>query len=84
MGTGWRGLVWLWRDQDWRSVGRTGQVVRALADPAAQINPEGRTRSGRERDWQSAGSTDKPDKRRGAKQPAQPKGSRVGNKASNL
>ena len=26
--------TWLWRDRDWRSVGRTGQAVRALADPA--------------------------------------------------
>ena len=32
---GQRGLAWPWWDQDWRSVGRTSQAVRPLADPAA-------------------------------------------------
>ena len=56
-----------------------------------QINREGRTQSGGERGRQSSGSTprshtraDKPDKRRGAKQTAQPRAPARGNKASNL
>ena len=35
MGPGVERTAWLWRDRDWRSVGRTAQAVGALADPAA-------------------------------------------------
>ena len=58
----------------------------------AQINREGRTRSGGERGRQSSGShpgaphshTDKPGERRGVKQTAQPRAPAPGNKGPNL
>ena len=58
----------------------------------AQINREGPTESGGEGGRQSSGqhpmaphaSTDKPDKRRGAKQTTQPRAPAQGNNASNL
>ena len=45
---GRRGLLLPWQDWDWRSVGRTGQAVWTLADPAAPHSLTDKPTNGRE------------------------------------
>ena len=74
-------------------INRAGSLTtsRPCSPTFAQINREGQTQSGREQGRQSGGHpatphlhTDKPDKRREAKQTAQTSAPARGNKASNL
>ena len=88
---GQRGLMLLWRVRDWRSVGRTGQAVQPLADPAAPHSHTDKPR-GPDLEWRRMGQAerqvadpvaphsciDKPGQTAGTRAPT------LGDKASNL
>ena len=58
MGLGQRGLEWPWRDRAWQSVGRTGQAVRPLADPAALQSSTDKPR-GPDSEWRRTGQAER-------------------------